>query len=340
MPEETPNTRKRKGGAKQCKSVPAEAKPQTKKQKNAPKDDHVAWDGPTSNHKTNKDGYGCIWRHHIEDNGWDTHPCNHQLNGFYASADTQGDRYALYSRDFLSTARNLRYVEADDSMTEQARARVKNAGARVIAQGVRKSEGFDIDKYVNLAKTAFYWLQREDGWKINVCPQPEPRNRLKQNQPNFYPRQSKTKGGHGAWYPYEHNYHHLIPIGAVEEFVVGKTGAETVRSEQVIKIVLMSRWNIHNRLNMMLLPQQEIVAEVVGLPAHCPWGIPSHVEYQNSLESKLKDIRAKILEAIVDGNEHPDLQEVQIDFDNISKTLFEKVKNMKAGLKLGKVEWP
>lgn len=333
------NTRKRKEAAKQGRSVPAEAKPQTKKQKKEPKGDHSAWDGPTNNHKTNKDGYGCLWRHHIEDSGWDMNPCNYPLNGFYASADTGGDRYTLYSRDFLSSARDLGYVKDAGSMTERAHQSVKDAGARVVAEGVRKSEGFNIEKYVNLAKTAFYWLQREDGWKINVCPQPEPSSKLKKDQPNFYPRQNKTKGGHGAWYPYDHNYHHLIPIGAVEEYVVGKAGAETARSEQVIKIVLMSRWNIHKRLNMMLLPQQEIVAEVVGLPAHCPWGIPSHVEYQSSLESKLKDIRAKILEAIVDGKEHPDLAEVQLDFDNISKTLFKKVKNMKAGRKLGAVQW-
>lgn len=339
MPD--PNKRKMDStrAAKQGKSIPAEPTPQTKKQKKAPKDDHASWDGPTNNHKNSQEGYGCLWRHSIESNGWDEHPCNYPLNGFYASADTGGDRYALYSRDFLSKARELGYAEDGGAMTERARNGVWDAGNRIVAEGVRKAEGFDIKKFVNLAKTAFYWLQREDGWKINVRPQPEPNNPLKKDQPNFYPRQDKERGGHGAWYPYDHNYHHLIPIGAVEEYIVGKPGTETDRSERVLKIVLMSRWNIHKRLNMMLLPQQEIVAEVVGLPAHCPWGIPSHAEYQASLKSKLKDIRAKIDDALSEGKEHPNLQEVHADFDSLSKTLFKKVKNMKAGRKLSAVRW-
>lgn len=339
-PPQQPNPRKRKGTpAKKGKAVPAEAKPKEKKQKTGPKDDHTTWDGPSSNHKSSDDGYGCIWRHHIEEGGWDKNPCNYPLNGFHASAAEGGDRYALYSADFRAKAETLGYVKEGEYLTEAAKKNVKAAGERVVAEGVRKSEGFDINKYVNLAKTAFYWLKREDGWKINVCPSPEPSNPLKKDQPNFLPRQDEKRGGHGAWYPYDHNYHHLIPIGAVEEWIVGKAGGETARSEQVIKVVLMSRWNIHKRLNMMLLPQQEIVAEVVGLPAHCPWGIPSHKEYQSSLKRKLKVIRSKIDGAIKDGKEHPEPAKVQLAFDEISATLFKKVKGMPAGRKLGAVEW-
>jgi hypothetical protein len=339
-----PNPRKRKGApAKKGKAVPAEETLKKKKQKTGPKDDHTTWDGPSNNHKANKDGYGCIWRHHIEDGDWDKNPCNYPLNGFHASADEGGDRHALYSGDFRARAEALGYVKEGEYITDAAQQNVKAAGERVIAEGVRKSEGFNIDKYVNLAKTAFYWLKREDGWKINVCPVPGPgnplKNPLKKDQPNFLPRQDKKRGGHGAWYPYDHNYHHLIPIGAVEEWIVGKSGGETARSEQVIKIILMSRWNIHKRLNMMLLPQQEIVAEVVGLPAHCPWGIPSHKEYQDSLQEKLKAIRSKIDGAIKGSKEHPEPEEVQLDFDKLSKTLFKKVKGMTAGRKLSAVKW-
>lgn len=307
--------------------------------KTRPEDDHTTWDGPSNNHKASQDGYGCIWRHYIEDKDWDTNPCNHQLNGFHISAEEGGDRYPLYSADLRSKAESLGYVKHGEYITDVALRSIRAAGERVVAEGARRPEGFNIEKYINLAKTAFYWLKREDGWKINVCPLPEPKNPFKKNQPNFLPRRDAKRGGHGAWYPYDHNYHHLIPIGAVEEWIVGKAGGETARSEQVIKIVLMSRWNIHKRLNMMLLPQQEIVAEVVELPAHCPWGIPSHKEYQDSLQDKLKAIRSRIDRAIKGGKEHPNPQEVQLDFDKLSETLFKKVKKMKAGRKLGAVAW-
>ncbi|RYZ43711.1 MAG: hypothetical protein EOO71_02310 [Myxococcaceae bacterium] len=341
MPQDShppPNPRKRKGApARKGKVIPAEAKPE-KKQKAGPQSDHLAWDGLFNNHKDSKGDHGCIWRHPIESQGWSENPCNHALNGFHVSSDEGGNRYALYSADFRSRAEALGYVKEGEYLTDAVQQSVRDAGARIIEEGVRKSEGFNLEKYINLAKTAFYWLKREDGWKVNVIcsdPEPKPKNPLKRDQPHFLPRQDKTRGGHGAWYPYDHNYHHLIPIGAVETWIVGKDE----RSANVIQIVLMSGWNIHKRLNVMLLPQQEIVAEVVGLPAHCPWGIPSHKDYQDSLADKLKEIRDKIVAAIKRGKEHPDPDEVQLDLDDLSEILFEKVKGMTAGRKLGKVRW-
>ncbi|MCY1046162.1 AHH domain-containing protein [Corallococcus sp. bb12-1] len=339
-PPPSPNPLKRRGPpAKKGKVIPPEARPE-KKQKAGTQGDHLAWDGPFNNHKDSKGGHGCIWRHPIETRGWSENPCNYPLNGFHVSSDEGGNRYALYSADFRSRAEALGYVKEGEYLSDVVQQNIQAAGARIIAEGLRKEEGFNLKKYVDLAKTAFYWLKREDGWKINVscsdsAPKPHSERSFKRNQPHFLPRQDKERGGHGAWYPYEHNYHHLIPIGAVEEWIVGRDD----KSANVIQIVLMSGWNIHKRLNVMLLPQQEVVAEVVGLPAHCPWGVPSHKDYQDSLADKLKQIRDKIIRAAKGGKEHPDPEKIQFEFDDISEILFEKIKGMTAGRKLGKVRW-
>jgi hypothetical protein len=99
----------------------------------------------------------------------------------------------------------------------------------------------------------------------------------------------------------------------------------------------MSRWNIHNRQNMLLLPQQEITAEIVGLPAHCPWGVPEHSGYQNSLKEKLRELRDKLDDAIGTQEQHPEPTEVKFDLDELSGILFKRVKEMKTGKVLAAV---
>lgn len=319
--------KKAKGGV----AIPAEKKQQAKATEKK-KDDHLAWDGPTNNHKQNTEGYGCLWRHSVPKGEWESHPCNYPLNGFYACSE--GDKKALFSKDFLARAKELKYLSDKSRVTGEAEERVRSGAQEAIAAGRRKAETLKVDKYIRQARHELHWLDRDQGWHINVCPQPEPNHRVKKSQPNFYPYKSKTEGGFGAWYPYEHNHHHLIPIGAVEEWVVGKGGdGGVVRSGRVIQTILMSRWNIHNRQNMLLLPQQEIVAEIVGLPAHCPWGVPEHLDYQTSLQEKLRDLRNEIDRAL--GTEgHPEPAKVKIDLDELSKTLFKKVKKMEAGKQL------
>jgi hypothetical protein len=227
--EAGPNGKKAKAGV----AIPAEKKPQAKKDKEK-KDDHLSWDGPTNNHKQNTDGYGCLWRHTIPRGEWDSHPCNYPLNGFYACSE--GEKKELFSKDFLARAKERNYTSDKSQPVDHVKMRVTSGAEIAIAAGQRKAETLKVDKYVGQARNELRWLERDQGWHINVCPEPPPIHKTKKNKPNFYPYKSRTEGGYGAWYPYEHNYHHLIPIGAVEAWIVGNGREGSVdRSERVLR---------------------------------------------------------------------------------------------------------
>ncbi|MFP2959048.1 hypothetical protein ACLEPN_14695 [Myxococcus sp. 1LA] len=245
------------------------------------------------------------------------------------------ERSALYNKDHQSIARRMKLVQEDFGLSSKAKKRIWKRFP-VSDNSKRK---LTLSDFFDKARQSLYWLRRgTEGWHIGVKHlDPVPNQTLKKgNRPQFQPRQNQTQGGYGAFYPYEHNYHHLIPVGAVEEWVIGKgASGSPARSEQVVKLILISRWNIHNEKNMVLLPQQEFEALIVGLPAHCPWGVPAHAAYQTSLANRLRKLRRKLDEAILE-KKHPKDIKVSIlnELNDLSKILLGQVVGMRAGVQL------
>ncbi|WP_163991401.1 hypothetical protein [Pyxidicoccus caerfyrddinensis] len=299
----------------------------------ASSDSHLGWDPKTLNHPDRPSGFGCLWRHTLTDNaGWSSHPCNHMTNGYRVSL---AERSALYNKDHSKIARRMKLIDEDFGLDGKAQKRIWRRFP-VSGNSERK---LTLDDFIKKARKSLTWLRRgPEGWHLGVKHLAHvPRQLLRVgNRPNFQPRQNKALGGYGAFYPYEHNYHHLIPIGAVENWVIGNgASGSPSRSDLVVKLVLISRWNIHNEKNMMLLPQQEFESLIVGLPAHCPWGVPAHKAYQVSLKKRLRDLR-KSLDAAILQKRHPkDLKAKILDnLNSLSVELLEQVKTMKAGVQL------
>ncbi|RKH12959.1 hypothetical protein D7X74_22660 [Corallococcus sp. CA047B] len=299
----------------------------------ASSDNHLAWDPKTLNHTDRPSGFGCLWRHTLTDNaGWSSHPCNHMSNGYKVSL---AERSALYNKDHQKIAQRMRLVGEDFGLRSKALKRTW----RRFPDSAGSKRKLTLSDFFKKARSSLYWLSRgPEGWHIGAKHlSPVPNQRLKiGGRPQFQPRQNNLQGGYGAFYPYEHNYHHLIPIGAVEEWVVGNgSPGGTTRSDQVVKIILISRWNINNEKNMILLPQQEFESLIVGLPAHCPWGVPKHAVYQASLEDRLRKLR-KMIDKELRQKEHPKEIKVAIlnDLNALSETLLEQVKTMPAGAQL------
>ncbi|ATB44519.1 hypothetical protein [Corallococcus macrosporus] len=303
----------------------------------ASSDTHLAWDPKTLNHTDRPSGFGCLWRHTITDNGgWSAHPCNHMSNCYKVSLN---ERSALYNKDHQAIARRMKLVQEDFGLSGKAKKRIWKRFP-VSDNSKRK---LTLSDFFDRARQSLYWLRRgPEGWHIGVKHlDPVPNQALKKgNRPQFQPRQNQTQGGHGAFYPYEHNYHHLIPVGAVEEWVIGKGGSGSpARSDQVVKLILISRWNIHNEKNMVLLPQQEFEALIVGLPAHCPWGVPAHAAYQTSLKDRLRELRGVIDRAVIEKQHPRDLKAAILEeLNELSESLLEQVKQMRAGVQLGAVD--
>ncbi|WP_254625374.1 hypothetical protein [Myxococcus sp. CA051A] len=229
----------------------------------------------------------------------------------------------------------MKLVDEDFGLSSKAKKRIWKRFP-VSANSTRK---LTLSDFFDQARQSLYWLRRgPEGWHIGVKHLvPVPNQPLKKGgRPSFQPRQNTVQGGYGAFYPYEHNYHHLIPVGAVEEWVIGKgASGSSSRSDLIVKLILISRWNIHNEKNMVLLPQQEFEALIVGLPAHCPWGVPAHGVYQSSLQSRLRDLRQKIDRAIRQEKHPKDLKaDILADLNSLSEDLLEQVKSMSAGVQL------
>ena len=299
----------------------------------ASSDTHLGWDPKTLNHTDRPSGYGCLWRHTLTDNGgWSSHPCNHMSNGYKVSLSA---RSSLYNKDHQKIARRMNLVDENFGLSSKAKKRIWKRFP-VSASSKRK---LTLTDYFDQARQSLYWLRRgPEGWHIGAKHlDPVPHQPLKKgNRPNFQPRQNAVQGGYGAFYPYEHNSHHLIPVGAIEKWVIGKgASGSPSRSDLIVKLILISRWNIHNEKNMVLLPQQEFEALIVGLPAHCPWDVPSHDVYQSSLELRLYDLRQKLDRAIRQKKHPKDLKaDILADLNNLSEELLEQIKSMPAGVQL------
>ncbi|MBL0698206.1 hypothetical protein [Comamonas sp. JC664] len=248
------------------------------------------------------------------------------------------ERSALYNKDHQAIARRMKLIRDDFGLSNKAQKRIwKRFPVRDDSKRKRT-----LSEFFDSARQSLYWLRRgPEGWHLGATHlAPVPSQSLKKgNRPQFQPRQNATQGGYGAFYPYEHNYHHLIPIGAVEEWVIGKgESGSPARSDQVVKLILISRWNIHNEKNMVLLPQQEFEALIVGLPAHCPWGVPAHSAYQTALQSRLRTLRSQIDRAIRQKKHPKDLKaDILDELNTLSKALLAQVKSMRAGVQLGTV---
>lgn len=111
----------------------------------------------------------------------------------------------------------------------------------------------------------------------------------------------------GATRPYSHQAHHLIPQGVLAAAML--TTAEASSSTLLVIVLRMSlllaKYNINHKDNMMLLPTKAEVSRILGLPRH----LGSHPNYDALVTSKLQtviDDYAQLLEdAIGEPNDHP-----------------------------------
>ena len=301
---------------------------------------HKIWEWRSKWHKGE---YGCYFRH-----GDPTkyEPCDYQLNGYDASRE----RESIYNGNHRAIAEEKGYLTDDfgDSRLaelldayalEQNRKRLRKRGpvAGNVYRANARVKGKRWKRAMRIMIQSSIGLLRIDpkAWHINhqikeeVWPWFGPERR-KQRPPakNFLPR------NHGGWhfmFPYRHNHHHMISVGAFRECVINAPAEHPVSRFRRAVIVLRSGWNINNKDNIVLLPTDIAPADIVGLPAHCPYRTRSHPAYSQSLEQGLQDIRESIDNAI-EEKAHDELQDVKIKAEKLQKTLFDQIKAMRGPL--------
>ncbi|QRK06482.1 AHH domain-containing protein [Archangium violaceum] len=127
---------------------------------------------------------------------------------------------------------------------------------------------------------------------------------------NFHIKETNVPGGQGLgkWYPYEHDHHHMIPASAFQEYVLNgpSSNPSEINYMSRARVVMQGSWNIHNQVNMILLPNEVYPARILDLAAHIPWQMGAdHKPYSKSLEKKLEPIRKILDDALRNPSEQP-----------------------------------
>lgn len=278
-------------------------------------------------HKKEPKTTGCIWEHADFGKGesWKTHPCHYQNNGFEESKGSRFNMYVPPQNKVDEVNRDRKKIREDAA--GEYRGEVNKAREEMARQQERRASG---EKLVGRDYFRYFAAEgrlkelttkARDFLQKHIAGYGQPLHRLSLNKEAWNVghaisgslvtreylgghgyMQAKTKGisqpvnfapdRHGqrlgAWYPYDHEYHHIIPRAALRSALLRQP--TSVPFERRLSTVSESKWNMHNPQNIILLAENPIVARIISLPAHCPWGARGHMVYSDMVESRLTEI--------------------------------------------------
>ncbi|ATB39508.1 hypothetical protein CYFUS_004952 [Cystobacter fuscus] len=157
-------------------------------------------------------------------------------------------------------------------------------------------------------------------------------------------RQDKPEGGtwdldHGdnfqakCYRPYWHEANHIIPNSSLRKVLVdvGKGMNDPGRISMAIRGRLLNvQYNLNHKVNMILLPMDEAVANALQLPRHRQTAfLCSHVAYSRNVETQLKDIFKALVKDPIREHKVPKYKDCKDALESLSKRLYEAIK--KAG---------
>jgi hypothetical protein len=135
-----------------------------------------------------------------------------------------------------------------------------------------------------------------------------------------------------AW-PYWNNAHHLIPKGTFSDMIKRMDAV----SDIIQKALLKAKYNINHKRNMLLLPQDKLVARMLGLARHIRLGedknkgnvYTDHPEYNDLVSSKLELIMfdyKNLAMSKVNPKKHgiPNVDLDKTRLENLSTTMLRK----------------
>lgn len=294
--------------------------------------------GFTKANEWHQDGEtGCIYKHGTPLN----HVCDYAKNGYDDVANKKYNGKSIYNLSYQQRAKLLGYIEGssvNDQKIQQnidAKAGQYTGDKTKSPEWKKKWKGRLSRPFELLAKDAQAW---DIEYKYKSIVKPWWGGKAKTPPDiNYKP---KRYGGWDYRYPLKHNWHHMIAKGEFYDVVIFGPKPENdsedkctpLRRAQVVIHKNMIGWNINNKKNIILLPNEEPHALVMKLPSHCPWSLPNHNNYINTIKKDLERIRKKIDDAIMKGTPDKDhIKDVKIAKDTITdaeENIFEKLMEM------------
>lgn len=243
----------------------------------------------------------CICRHGSKPTG---SPCDYQKNGF----DITNSRKSMY---------NDKKHRIDEKNKKKAMRDIYKEVFLKAGEPMRQ-----LKKWMGKFKEAMKRLHNDPkAWNVGYSCYPSMGK-------NFMP---SAHGGAGWWYPYMHNWHHMIPSGATYDYIVGDDGERGVWR---LHLLMLTGYNINCKENTVLLPKERFVGRALGLPVHCPYNSPNHPDYSQACDARLTKIGDMLNKAITE-------EECSIDFSKcqeakdamiaLSNSLLTNIKNMYGG---------
>ncbi|HYO71587.1 MAG TPA: AHH domain-containing protein [Archangium sp.] len=99
--------------------------------------------------------------------------------------------------------------------------------------------------------------------------------------------------------PYYHEAHHVVPDATLRDVIV-KVFPNPMIAIRVASEMLDAPYNVHHKDNMIILPMDEQVGDLLGLPIHRETTQCNHTAYDLYVGDKLKDRLRTALEQIME----------------------------------------
>jgi hypothetical protein len=134
--------------------------------------------------------------------------------------------------------------------------------------------------------------------------------------------------------PFGHESHHIVPNSelrnAIGDFGTDDPDAFIIRL--LIRMgLLMEEYNLHDELNMIILPLGPRHAKVLGLPRHRETNEWHHSAYSSHVRKRLDKILAPMKPKVLDHNsDPPDYEDCKQQIEDISTDLYPKILTSKA----------
>lgn len=259
----------------------------------------------------------CILRH---ESAKKSSPCDYQWNGYQLSKTAA--RSGMYNKALKRS--QIDCGKADDDIYRAAASKEKRSGetASEFSQRLRDF----IKKYRHSVRYTTRSLDRDPkAWFIGEPAHPK----------NFVPKAHDPEGGMHR--PYYHNWHHMIPNGAINEYIGG--GTDGVKR---LFLLMTSLYNMNCGENIVLLPKESFVGRVLGLPIHCPYAQMSHPTYSRACEKNLTRIADQLDEVLASGKPHKlndkNVVKIKKEMNQLSDKLLAGIKAMPPGATLDELE--
>jgi A nuclease family of the HNH/ENDO VII superfamily with conserved AHH len=133
--------------------------------------------------------------------------------------------------------------------------------------------------------------------------------------------------------PFWHEAHHIIPNGSFKNAIVavGKgTDKHSEYTHEIKRGLMTEKYNLNNKVNMIILPIVSRIAKAIGLPMHVDrLGTTNvrHTSYSDHVEQRLDEIFGPI-EKTLEAHEKPAYKDCRSDLERFSGTLRTEIKSL------------